>query len=167
MSIFKALAGALTLVALDMLALPAAASAQGVIAERNISTRMARTIAEAAMECANNGAGLSVAVVDRSGQLRVLIRGDGSPPHGMELARRKAYTARTFRRSSLEWAKRTETALQGQRSLAEVIPLGGGVPINVGDETIGAVGVSGTSGGQEGDDSCAKAAIAKVADQLK
>ena len=55
----------------------------------------------------------------------------------------------------------------GQRSLAEVIPLGGGVPIQVGNDTIGAVGVSGTSGGQQADDDCAKAAIAKVADQLK
>ena len=141
--------------------------AQGVISERNISTSLARQIADAAMECIKDGAGLSVAVVDRTGQVRVWIRGDGSPPHGFDLARRKAYTARTFRQTSLEWAKRSETALVGQRSLAEVIPLGGGVPINVGDETIGAVGVSGTSGGQEGDDSCAKAAIAKVADQLK
>ena len=116
------------------------------------------------MEC---GAGLSVAVVDRAGALKILLRGDGAPPHGAELARRKAYTARTFRRSSLEWAKRSETGLIGQRSLAEVIPLGGGVPINAGNETIGAVGVSGTSGGQEGDDNCAKAAIAKAADQLK
>jgi uncharacterized protein GlcG (DUF336 family) len=162
MPVFKAFAAMLALVAL-----PVVASSQGVIAERNISTHLARAIADAAMECANNGAGLSVAVVDRSGGLRVLLRGDGSPPHGAELARRKAYTARTFRRSSLEWAKRSETALAGQRSLAEVIPLGGGVPIQIGDETIGAVGVSGTSGGQEGDDTCAKAAVAKVADQLK
>ena len=144
------------------------ALAQGVISERNVSTQLARAIADAAMTCAENGGvGLSVAVVDRSGQLRVLMRGDGTPPHGMELARRKAYTARTFRRSSLEWAKRSETELVGQRSLAEVIPLGGGVPIQVGNDTIGAVGVSGTSGGQQADDNCAKAAIAKVADQLK
>jgi len=143
------------------------ALAQGVISERNVSTQLARAIADAAMTCAENGVGLSVAVVDRSGQLRVLMRGDGPPPHGMELARRKAYTARTFRRSSLEWAKRSETELAGQRSLAEVIPLGGGVPIQVGNDTIGAVGVSGTSGGQQADDNCAKAAIAKVADQLK
>ena len=108
-----------------------------------------------------------MAVVDRSGQLRVLLRGDGSPPHGFELARRKAYTSRTFRRPSLEWAKRTETGLAGQRMLADVIPLGGGMPIKVGDETIGAVGVTGVPGGQEGDENCAKAAIAKVADQLK
>ncbi len=143
------------------------ALAQGVISERNVSTQLARAIADAAMTCAENGVGLSVAVVDRSGQLRVLMRGDGTPPHGMELARRKAYTARTFRRSSLEWAKRSETELAGQRSLAEVIPLGGGVPIQVGNDTIGAVGVSGTSVGQQADDNCAKAAIAKVADQLK
>ena len=45
----------------------------------------------------------------------VLIRGDGTPPQGIELARRKAYTSRTFRRPSLEWAKRSETALIGQR----------------------------------------------------
>jgi uncharacterized protein GlcG (DUF336 family) len=142
------------------------ASAQGVISERNVSIQMARTMADAALQCATEG-GLSVAVVDRSGQLKVLLRGDGSPPHGAELARRKAYTSRTFRRPSLEWAKRSETDLAGQRSLAEVIPLGGGMPIKVGNETIGAIGVSGTSGGQQADEDCAKAAIAKVADQLK
>ncbi len=147
--------------------LPIAAGAQGVIAERNVSLQLARVIADAAMACVANGAGVSVAVVDRSGQLRVLLRGDGSPPHGIELARRKAYTARTFRRPSLEWAKRTESGLAGQRMLADVIPLGGGVPIKVGDETIGAVGVTGVPGGQEGDENCAKGAIAKVADQLK
>jgi uncharacterized protein GlcG (DUF336 family) len=141
------------------------AHAQGVISERNISTPLARAIADAAMECSANGVGLSVAVVDRAGLVRVWIRGDNSPPHGFDLARRKAYTARTFRQTSLEWAKRSETALTGQRGLADVIPLGGGVPIKIGEETIGAVGVSGSS--QEGDDNCAKAAIAKVADQLK
>lgn len=147
------------------LAAPVIAHAQGVISERNISTSLARAIADAAMECSKDGVGLSVAVLDRTGQVRVWIRGDGSPPHGFDLARRKAYTARTFRQTSMEWAKRSETALAGQRSLADVIPLGGGVPIKVGDETIGAVGVSGSS--QEGDENCAKAAIAKVADQLK
>jgi len=162
MSSFLKMMGVVAVVALANPAL-----AQGVISERNVSTQLARAIADAAMTCAENGVGLSVAVVDRSGQLRVLMRGDGTPPHGMELARRKAYTARTFRRSSLEWAKRSETELAGQRSLAEVIPLGGGVPIQVGNDTIGAVGVSGTSGGQQADDNCAKAAIAKVADQLK
>jgi uncharacterized protein GlcG (DUF336 family) len=147
--------------------LPAAAGAQGVITERNVSMQMARTMADAALECSKGGAGLAVAVVDRSGQVKVLIRGDGSPPMGTELSRRKAYTARTFRRPSLEWAKRTETDLAGQRMLTDVIPLGGGVPIKVGDDVIGGIGVSGTPGGQQADEDCAKSAIAKVADQLK
>ncbi len=55
--------------------------------------------------------------------------------------------------------------LAGQRQLAEVIALGGGVPIKIGNETIGAVGVSGSS--TQGDEKCAMAGIAKVADQLK
>lgn len=140
--------------------------AQGVISERNISLQLARAIADSALECRKDGHGISVAVIDRAGRVRLLMQGDGSPPHGLELARRKAYTARTFRRSSLEWAKRSQTELIGQRSLSEVIPLGGGVPITVGDDTIGAVGVSG-AGVQQDDDNCAKAAIAKVAEQLK
>jgi uncharacterized protein GlcG (DUF336 family) len=147
-------------------ALAGAAAAQGVIMERNISLAMARTIADAAMECVKDGRGMSVAVVDRAGQLRVLLRGDGTALYGGELARRKAYTARAFRRPSLEWAQRTQADLAGQRQLTDVIPLGGGVPIMVGNDTIGGVGVSG-SGGQQEDETCAKGAIAKVADQLK
>jgi len=75
--------------------------------------------------------------------------------------------ARTFRRPSLEWAQQTKDGadLAGQRQLADVIALGGGVPINVGNDTIGAVGVSGSS--QTGDEACAKAGVAKVAEQLK
>jgi uncharacterized protein GlcG (DUF336 family) len=141
-----------------------AASAQ-VLMQRDVSVRMGLQIAEAALaECGDR---TSVAVVDRAGRLRVFLQGDGASPHNIELARRKAYTARTFRMPSAEWAKRTETANQGQRELADVIPLGGGVPINAGEETIGAIGLSGAIGGQPKEEACAKAGIAKVADQLK
>jgi len=146
--------------------LSGAAAAQGLVTQRNLSLALAKTIAEAALaECQSKGFHTAVAVVDRAGQVLVILRDEQATAQTAEMARRKAYTARTFRQTSLEWAKRSETALAGQRGLADVIPLGGGVPIKVGDETIGAVGVSGTS--QEGDENCAKAAIAKVADQLK
>ena len=46
-------------------------------------------------------------VLDRAGRLRAFLQGDGASPHNLELARRKAYTALTFRRTSAEWAKRT------------------------------------------------------------
>jgi uncharacterized protein GlcG (DUF336 family) len=143
---------------------PSSGSAQ-VLTEHDVSVRMALTIAEAALaEC---GVRTSVAVVDRAGRLRVFLQGDGASPHNIELARRKAYTALTFQRTSAEWATRTETNLAGQRMLTDVIPLQGGVPIKVGEETIGGVGLSGAPMGGAQEEACAKAGIAKVADQLR
>ena len=145
------------------------ASAQLVLSERNVSLKLARMIADGVLEhCAKDNYDVSVVVVDRTGAVRLSMRSDKAAPHNFDLARRKAYTARTFRQPSADWAKRTAdgSALAGQRNLADVIALGGGVPINVGDETIGAVGVSGAPG-QDKDEACAKAGVAKVADQLK
>jgi uncharacterized protein GlcG (DUF336 family) len=103
--------------------------------------------------------------------VRVALRGDGTGPHTFENSRRKAYTARTFRVSSAEFAKRlTDPArapnTQAQSTLPGVIALAGALPIMVGEEVIGAVGVSGAPGGER-DEACAKAGIDKVADQLK
>jgi uncharacterized protein GlcG (DUF336 family) len=147
-----------------MLTVPSTAGAQ-VLNQKNLSVKMAMTIAETALaEC---GARVSVAVVDRDGRLKVFLQGDGARPHNIELARRKAYTANTFGRTSLEWAKRTETNVPGQRALTDVIPLQGGVPIKVGDDTIGGVGLSGAPKGGPQEEACGLAGIAKVADQLK
>ncbi len=149
-----------------LLLFPAAGNAQ-VLTERDVSLHMALTIAETAL--AQCGVNTSVAVVDRAGRVRVLLQGDGASPHNLELARRKAYTALTFRRTTAEWAGRTtsETPLAGQRMLADVIPLQGGVPIKAGEDTIGGVGLSGAPMGGAQEEACAKAGIAKVADQLK
>jgi uncharacterized protein GlcG (DUF336 family) len=143
--------------------------AQGVLMQRELSLDLALQMAKYALDtCKANGFNVSVAVVNRSGQVMVFLRGDNTAPHNAELARRKAYTARTFRRTSADWAKRTEppAELSQQRQLSEVIGLSGGVPINVGEETIGGLGVSGSTG--EGkDEACAKATLSKFADQLK
>jgi uncharacterized protein GlcG (DUF336 family) len=149
------------------LLMPPSPGGAQVLMERDVSLHMALTIAEtASAEC---GVKTSVAVVDRAGRLRVLLQGDGASPHNPELARRKAYTALTFGRTSAEWAQRTgaETPLAGQRMLADVIPLQGGVPIKIGEETIGGVGLSGAPMGGAQEEACAKAGIAKVADQLR
>src|SRR5581483_12428769 len=71
-----------------LFALSSSAHAQ-VLTEHNVSLKMAMTIAEAALaEC---GTRVSVAVVDRTGRLKVFLQGDGARPHNIELARRKAY----------------------------------------------------------------------------
>jgi uncharacterized protein GlcG (DUF336 family) len=147
-----------------LLMFPSSGNTQ-VLTERDVSLRMALTIAETALE--QCGVKTSVAVVDRAGRLRVFLQGDGASPHNLELARRKAYTALTFRQTSAEWATRTETTLSGQRMLADVIPLAGGVPIKVGEDTIGGVGLSGAPMGGAQEEACARAGIAKVADQLR
>ncbi|SRR5579871_2930216 len=152
--------------AIALALVPCSSSAQ-VQTQRDITWKLGLAIAQGAIEeCAKNNVGISVAVVDRAGRVRIFIASDDPSPHNFELARRKAYTARTFRRPTLEWAQRTKEGsdLAPQRQLADVIALGGGVPINAGNDTIGAVGVSGSS--QTGDDACARAGIAKVADQL-
>jgi uncharacterized protein GlcG (DUF336 family) len=153
---------------LAMALAPSSAGVAQVLMQRDVSLHMALTIAETAVdECAKAGNNVSVAVVDRAGRLRVFLQGDKAAPHNIELAQRKAYTARTFGRPSGEWAERTAgtSELAGQRQLEHVIPLKGGIPIKDGDETIGAVGVSGSTSG--GDEACAIAGVAKVADQLK
>jgi uncharacterized protein GlcG (DUF336 family) len=100
--------------------------------------------------------------------MAAMLRADGVNPHNMELARRKAYTSRTFRQTTVEFFNRTEVQPSaGLRNLTDVIWTGGGgVPIKVGAETIGGVGVSGAPGGG-GDDVCARAGIERVNDQLK
>ena len=142
-----------------------AAGAQTLL-QRNVSIRLALTIAETALaECGDH---VSVAIVDRTGRLKVFLQGDNAAPHNIELARRKAYTSQTFGRTSLEWAQRTESSnISGQRMLTDVITQQGGVPIKFGDETIGGVGLSGAPNGGQQEEACAKAGIAKVADQLK
>jgi uncharacterized protein GlcG (DUF336 family) len=147
--------------------LPGRAMAQGLVTERNLSLAMARTIAEATIaDCKSKGFNTAAAVVDRAGQVLVLLRDEKATAQTLEMARRKAYTARMFRVSTLEFQKRTaDPALAGQRDVSDILALGGGVPIQVGTETIGGVGSSGSS--QETDDACARAGIAKVAGLLR
>ena len=148
------------------LLLPGPAPAQGVVTERNLSLGLAKTIAEAALaECKSKGFNTTVAVVDHAGQVLVVLRDEKATAQQVEMARRKAYTARMFRISTLEFQKRTnDPYYAAQRDISDILALGGGVPILAGTEAIGGVGSSGSS--QEQDDACAKAGIAKVAELL-
>jgi uncharacterized protein GlcG (DUF336 family) len=142
--------------------------AQGVVMQRNLSLGLARTIAEAALaECSSKGFHTSVVVVDRAGQVLVSLRDEQAAPHTLEMARRKAYTARMFKMTTADFQKRTtpDQLYAAQRDITDMLALSGGVPILVGTEAIGGVGSSGSSLTQ--DDACAKAGIAKVAELLK
>lgn len=146
---------------------PGAMRAQGVVSQRTLSLGLARTIAEAALaECRSKGFNTSVAVVDRAGQVLVILRDENATAQTAEMSRRKAYTSRMFRTSTMEFQKRTaEPGYAAQRDVADILALGGGVPIQIANDVIGGVGSSGSS--QEQDDACARAGVAKAADLLR
>ena len=146
-------------------ALPAQAQ---LLTHKDLSLAIATQIAQTAMEkCTAQGYGVSVVVVDRAGDIVVALRGDKAGLHTMENARRKAYTARTFRIPTSEYADRFadhDPVVQQQVTLPNVIAIPGGLPIKVGDDVIGGVGMSGTPGI---DEPCVQVGLDKVADQLK
>jgi uncharacterized protein GlcG (DUF336 family) len=146
-----------------VVAIGAAAQAEtGLVTSQELSLDLAKGIAEAALaECRSKGFHTAAVVVDKGGHMLAYFRDEQATPQTGELARRKAYTARMYRSTTLEWIARMQKdpALRPQRDLADVIALGGGVPIKVGEETIGGVGSAGSS--QPQDDACAKAGVAK------
>ncbi len=148
--------------------MPAAPAAGQLLTQKNLSAGMAMAIAQTALEtCTKQGYHVSVHVLGRNGEVLVAVRGDDAPPHTMENSQRKAYTSRTFRIPSGEFAQRVkDNPTLGAVHLTGIIATQGGLPIKAGDEVIGAVGVSGAPGGEK-DEACAKAGIDKVADQLK
>jgi uncharacterized protein GlcG (DUF336 family) len=140
-----------------------------LLEHKDLTAAMAITIAQTAIEtCKANGYAVSASVVGRNGEIIVQVRGDNAPPHTVENAFRKAYTARTLRAPSGALAERikTDAVVGNLLHLTNIIALPGALPIKVGEETIGAAGVSGAPGGDK-DEACVKAGIDKVADQLK
>src|SRR5262245_41556710 len=155
----------LALVALAC-AVAAPASAQ-LLQRKELSYPIALTIAQAALEdCKARGYATSVVVVDRGGNTVVALRADNASAHTMENARRKAYTAMTFKMTTADFIKdmATRPVRREQTTLPNVIAIDGGVPLKVGDDVIGGVGLSGSPGI---DEQCVMAGINKVKDQLQ
>lgn len=137
--------------------------------ETNISLATATEIAQAGIEACNaNGYNVSVAVVDRAGVLRALMRADKAGPHTIGAAQAKAFTAASGRSPTSAMAK-TVQENPGAAGLVDIpgyLVLAGGVPIKIGDETIGGVGIGGAPGGNF-DEECANAALEKVKGKLQ
>ena len=156
-----------------MCAVATSASAD-LLTRKDLSLATALTIATTASQtCTAQGHRVSVTVVGRNGEIIVQLRGDNASPHTIENSFRKAYTSRTFRVPSGEIVKRLKDNPQlGAIHLTNVIAAQGALPIMVGQDVIGAAGVSGAQTSPEGpggakDEACVKAGIDKVADQLK
>ncbi|MEJ8573038.1 heme-binding protein [Microbaculum marinum] len=147
------------------LASPSAAQdSDAVYTVKLLSLDAALTAAQAAMQsCRDEGYQTAIAVVDRSGVTQVVLRDRFAGPHTPETARRKAWTAVSFRTDTISLGEQTEAgAAWAVRGIDDVLPLGGGVLIEAGDGSLlGAIGVSGASGGAA-DAACAEAGLAAI-----
>jgi uncharacterized protein GlcG (DUF336 family) len=145
------------------------AVAQGLLTTHRISAPLAlEAVGAAVASCASQGYFESAVVVDASGARQALLRGDNAGVHTLDSAMGKAYTAASFKAPSGAAAERLlanpPTAQLGR--LPDVLLLGGGLPIKIGEEVVGAIGAAGAPGADK-DEACAKAGLDKIADRLK
>ena len=147
----------------------ATAQAQGLMTTHRVPAALANEAVGAAVDtCKGKGFAVSAVVVDASGARQALLRGDNAGIHTLDSAGDKAYTSASFKANSAAVRERLMANPQasGLAVLPNVLMVGGGVPIKVGEEVIGGIGVGGTPSA-ETDEQCAQAGIDKIKDHLK
>ena len=138
---------------------------QGLPQETVLPLSLAQQAATAALrKCEEGGFRVSVSVVDRGGNLKVLLRGDGAGPHTQDSSARKAYTAASIKRSTQELAELITKIpnLQALRDMNErILILGGGFPVVMENNLVGGIGVGGAPGTKL-DEACAMAGLKSI-----
>ena len=152
--------------ALALTLVTAAANAQTIRTEKNMSLELANQLASASVAaCAANGYAVAATVVDRAGTVRAVQRADNAGPHTLGASQAKAFTSASAKNTTLamiEGAQKNPAAAN-LVYISGYLVLGGGVPVKAGNDVIGAVGVGGALGGNL-DEQCAMAALDKVKD---
>jgi uncharacterized protein GlcG (DUF336 family) len=135
-----------------------------VVKKHSISFELAQKMVDAAVAKAREiGVSENVAILDDGGNLKAFGRMDGAPLPTIEMALNKAYTA-LFGISTQEFfnfIKSDPSLLAGIPTLSRLAAWGGGFPIKVDGEMVGAIGLSGAPAVQN-DIDCAKAALTLV-----
>lgn len=143
------------------------AESSAFVSPRILSANLATQIASVAEQsCRKKGFQVSVAVVDRYGNLLAFVRDPLSGAHTITLAQQKAFTSASFQSDTTSLASRIEF-LKGTPNLSLV---GGGVPVRVAGFMYGAVGVSGATSEKipgDTDHACAQAGIDSVREALE
>jgi uncharacterized protein GlcG (DUF336 family) len=137
-----------------------------VIKKRTISSELAQKMVNAAVAKARElGVSENVAILDDGGNLKAFSRMDGASIPTIEIAQNKAYTALfgVSTQDFFNFIQGDPSLLAGIPTLARVAAWGGGLPIKVDGEIVGAIGVSGAPTVQN-DIDCARAALAVVTD---
>jgi len=144
------------------------AEEQALFTTKSLTPETALRAVNAAMEeCRAEGYQVAIAVVDRMGNMQVMIRDRYAGAHTPETARRKAWTAASFRTNTTDLLEITGPGQPqaGVRHVTGALMIGGGMLIEAGGSLVGAIGVSGAPGGDL-DDLCAMAGIAAIEDDI-
>ena len=142
----------------------AAALPAKVLQQPNVSLALANELIGAALAaCHADGRAAVAVVVDRGGNLVAVQRGDSVGPHNTEAAVRKAFTALSTKSPTRQLAAnaRANPDSHNLNTVGSLLLIGGGVPLKVGQDVIGAIAVGG-AGGASNDEACALQAIAQV-----
>src|SRR2546425_10020709 len=139
-----------------------------VVKKHSVSSELAQKMVEAAVAKARElGVSENVTILDDGGNLKAFSRMDGAPILCIEMAQNKAYTALlgVSTQDFFDFIQRDPSLLAGIPTLARMAAWGGGFPIKVNGEVVGAIGISGAPTVQN-DVDCAKAALALVSDAV-
>ncbi len=140
-----------------------------VVQKHSISSELAQKMVDKAVAKARElGVSENVAILDDGGNLKAFSRMDGAPVPTIEMAQNKAYTALlgVSTQDFFNFIQGDPSLLAGIPSLSRVAAWGGGFPIKVDGEVVGAIGVSGAPTVQN-DVDCARAALALVSDAVQ
>jgi uncharacterized protein GlcG (DUF336 family) len=139
-----------------------------VVKKYSISSELAQKMVNAAVATAREiGVSENVAILDEGGNLKAFSRMDGAPIPTIEMAQNKAYTALlgVSTQDFFNFIQGDPSLLAGIPTLARMAAWGGGFPVEVNGEVVGAIGVSGAPTVQN-DVDCASAALALVSDAM-
>jgi uncharacterized protein GlcG (DUF336 family) len=135
-----------------------------LVKKYSISDELAqKMVDEAVAKATELGVAENVAILDDGGNLKAFRRMDGAPILSIEIAQNKAYTALfgVPTQDFFDFIQGDPSLLAGIPTLARVAAYGGGFPIQVDGDIVGAIGLSGAPTVQN-DEECARAALALV-----
>ena len=131
---------------------------------KDLSLDQANSALEAAIKKAEEiGTLMDIAIVDAGGNLKAFARMDGAWLGSIDIAQKKARTARWFDMNTGDIGQLSQPGgplFNIEHSNGGLITFPGGIPIKVGDTVIGAIGVSGST--VENDHTVAAAGAAAV-----
>jgi uncharacterized protein GlcG (DUF336 family) len=146
----------------------AKANEEVLLTVKMMTPETALTLAQAALhDGREKGYQVAVAVVDRSGTVQVILRDRYAGVHTVDTARRKAWTAVSFRTDTTVMAENSQAGKEasGVRFVDDAMMIGGGMVVRAAGAIVGGIGVSGAPGGPA-DDECARAGIEAVQGDL-